>query len=81
MITFIQNVFLVIYPNTWPHIITRGRKAPKSRFRLCFLLLLLLLFVFSVLQISCVITKLKLGLSLGTKVKRCCTIVSGWRSS
>ena len=58
--------------------ITRGRKAPESRFRLCFLLLL---FVFSVLQISCAVTKPKLGLSLGTKVKICCTTVSRWRLS
>ena len=32
--------------------------------------------MFSVLQISCAVTKPKLGLSLGTKVKICCTIVS-----
>ena len=47
----------------------------------CNSLLLLLLFVFSVLQISCAVTKPKLGLSLGTKVKICCTTVSRWRSS
>ena len=29
--------------------------------------------MFSVLQISCAVTKPKLGLSLGTKVKICCT--------
>ena len=33
------------------------------------------------LQISCSATKPKLGLSLGTKVKICCTIDSRWRSS
>ena len=31
--------------------------------------------MFSVLQISCSVTKPKLGLSLGTKLKICCTIV------
>ena len=31
--------------------------------------------MFSVLQISCSVTKPKLGLSLGTKLKICCTII------
>ena len=50
-------------------IVTRSRKAPESRFRLCF-------FVIYYLQISCEVTKPKLGLSLGTKVKICCTTAS-----
>ena len=37
--------------------------------------------MFCVFQISCAVTKPKLGLSLGTKVKICCTIDSRWRSS
>ena len=69
-----KNVFV----SPWPisHLITRGRKAPESRFRLWVLLLLLVVF-----WISCAVTKPKLGLSLGTKVKICCTIDSLWRSS
>ena len=58
IITIIITIIIII--------ITRGRKAPESRFRLCF---------------SWAVTKPKLGLSLGTKVKICCTIVSRWRSS
>ena len=58
-------------------IITQGRKAPESRFHLCFLLLragrrpsqVLILFWCSEFPELCSVTKPKLGLSLGTKVK------------
>ena len=57
-----------------------GPEGARVKVPLLFLLLLLS-FVFSVLQISFAVTKPKLGLSLGTKVKICCTIVSRWRPS
>ena len=62
---------VLLFYNIWIYIITRGRK-----FRLCFLLLSLVVF-----WISCAVTRPKLGLSLGTKVKICCTIDSRWLSS
>ena len=50
---------------------------------LCFLLFVFcyLCFLCSEFPELCSVTKPKLGLRLGTKVKICCTIDSRWRSS
>ena len=82
-ITFGKNAYMLVthsFSTRAAGLLLGAVRRPSQGFAsVCFLLLLL--FVFSVLQISCAVTKPKLGLSLGTKVKICCITVSHWRSS